>query len=60
MGALKLGFITIFTLVFVDLFDTMGTVLGTGARAGFLDEKGRLPKIKQVMMVDAFGTVFGA
>ena len=59
-GALKLGFITIFTLVFVDLFDTMGTVLGTGARAGFLDEKGRLPKIKQAMMVDAFGTVFGA
>lgn len=59
-GALKLGFITIFSLVFVDLFDTMGTVLGTGARAGFLDEKGRLPKIKQAMMVDAFGTVFGA
>lgn len=60
LAALKLGFVTIFTLVFVDLFDTMGTVLGTGARAGFLDEKGRLPKIKQVMMVDAFGTVFGA
>lgn len=59
-GALKLGFITLFTLVFVDLFDTMGTVLGTGARAGFLDEKGRLPKIKQIMMVDAFGTAFGA
>ena len=59
-GALKLGFTTIFTLVFVDLFDTMGTVLGTGARAGFLDKEGRLPKIKEVMMVDAFGTVFGA
>lgn len=58
-AALKLGFITIFSLVFVDLFDTMGTVLGTGARAGFLDEKGRLPKIKQIMMVDAVGTVFG-
>ena len=59
-GALKLGFTTIFTLVFVDLFDTMGTVLGTGARAGFLDDKGRLPKIKEVMVVDAFGTMFGA
>lgn len=59
-GALKLGFITIFTLVFVDLFDTMGTVLGTGARAGFLDEKGRLPKIKQAMIVDSIGTIFGA
>lgn len=59
-GALKLGFMTLFTLVFVDLFDTMGTVLGTGARAGFLDEQGRLPKIKEVMMVDAFGTALGA
>lgn len=59
-GALKLGFITIFTLVFVDLFDTMGTLLGTGARAGFLDEKGRLPKVKQAMIVDSIGTLFGA
>lgn len=59
-GALKLGFITIFTLVFVDLFDTMGTLMGTGARAGFLDEKGRLPKVKQAMIVDSIGTVFGA
>lgn len=59
-GALRLGFITIFALLFVDVFDTMGTVLGTGARAGFLDEQGRLPKVNQVMLVDGIGTMFGA
>jgi len=59
-GALKLGFMTLFTLVFVDLFDTMGTLLGTGARAGFLNEKGQLPKVKNAMIVDAAGTMFGA
>jgi AGZA family xanthine/uracil permease-like MFS transporter len=59
-GALKLGFITIFALLFVDVFDTMGTILGTGARAGFLDEKGRLPKVNSVMLVDGIGTMFGA
>lgn len=59
-AAIKLGFLTIFTLLFVDVFDTMGTVLGTGARAGYLDEKGRLPKINKVMVVDGIGTMFGA
>jgi AGZA family xanthine/uracil permease-like MFS transporter len=59
-GALNLGFMVIFALVFVDLFDTMGTLLGTGARAGFLDKEGRLPKIKQAMTVDAIGTMGGA
>ena len=59
-GALKLGFMTLFTLVFVDLFDTMGTLLGTGARAGYLNEKGQLPKVKNAMIVDAAGTMFGA
>lgn len=59
-GALSLGFMVIFALVFVDLFDTMGTLMGTGARAGFLDEEGRLPKVKNAMVVDAFGTMFGA
>ncbi|MTI95959.1 MAG: NCS2 family permease [Firmicutes bacterium] len=59
-GAISLGFMVLFALVFVDLFDTMGTLLGTGARAGFLDDKGRLPKVKQAMIVDAVGTGFGA
>jgi adenine/guanine/hypoxanthine permease len=59
-GALSLGFMVIFALVFVDLFDTMGTLLGTGARAGFLDKEGRLPKVKNAMIVDAIGTMGGA
>ena len=59
-GALSLGFMTMFSFLFVDIFDTMGTLLGTSARAGFLDEEGRLPKIKEAMIVDAIGTVAGA
>lgn len=59
-GAFKLGFMTIFSLVFIDLFDTMGTLLGTGARAGYLDKNGRLPKVKNAMVVDAVATMFGA
>lgn len=56
----QLGIMTIFALVFVDLFDTMGTLLGTGAKAGFLDEKGNLPKVKNAMLADAVGTMGGA
>jgi adenine/guanine/hypoxanthine permease len=59
-GALNLGFMVIFAFVFVDVFDTMGTLMGTGARANFLDKKGRLPKIKNAMLVDALGTAGGA
>lgn len=59
-GALSLGFMVIFALVFVDLFDTMGTLMGTGARAGFLRKDGTLPRVKQTMMVDAIGTMGGA
>lgn len=47
--------LTIFILAFVD---TMGTLLGLSARAGFLDEKGNLPQIERPMMVDALSTCF--
>ncbi len=50
----------IFSFLFVDVFDTMGTLLGTGARAGFLDEKGRLPRVNRAMLADAVGTMGGA
>ncbi len=53
-------FFVIFSFLFVDVFDTMGTLLGTGARAGFLDEKGRLPKVNRAMLADAIGTIGGA
>ncbi|ACB85678.1 NCS2 family permease [Natranaerobius thermophilus] len=57
---LDLGIMTIFALVFVDLFDTMGTLLGAGARAGYLNEQGNLPKVKNAMIADAIGTIGGA
>ena len=59
-GALKLGIMVIFSLLFVDMFDTLGTLMGTSARAGFLDKEGRLPRIKGAMTVDAIGTMLGA
>ncbi len=60
VGALKLGFMVIFSLVFVDMFDTLGTLMGTSARAGFLDKDGRLPQMRGAMIVDAIGTMLGA
>ncbi|NLM52914.1 MAG: NCS2 family permease [Firmicutes bacterium] len=59
-GAIRLGFMVIFSLLFVDMFDTLGTLMGTSARAGFLDKDGRLPRIKGAMTVDAIGTMLGA
>lgn len=59
-GALGLGFMVIFAFLFVDVFDTVGTLMGTATRAGMLDARGRLPRIKEAMVVDAVGTMFGA
>ncbi|MBF7097893.1 NCS2 family permease [Alkalibacter mobilis] len=50
----------IFTFLFVDLFDTLGTLIGVSTKAGFLNEKGELPKIKQALMADAVATTAGA
>jgi AGZA family xanthine/uracil permease-like MFS transporter len=58
-GALSWGFspvvLTIFIMAFVD---TMGTLIGVSARAGFLDENGNLPQIERPMLVDALSTMF--
>ncbi len=59
-ATLAIPFFVIFSFVFVDVFDTMGTLLGTGARAGYLDEKGRLPKVNKAMLADAIGTAGGS
>jgi AGZA family xanthine/uracil permease-like MFS transporter len=59
-GALDLGFMTIFAFWFVDVFDTVGTLMGTASRANMLDEKGQLPRIRQSMTADAIGTCLGA
>jgi adenine/guanine/hypoxanthine permease len=50
----------VFVLLFVDLFDTVGTLAGLGARAGYIDEQGRFPGVEKAMMADAIGTTAGA
>lgn len=59
-ATLAIPLFVIFSFVFVDVFDTMGTLLGTGARAGYLDKDGRLPKVNKAMLADAIGTVGGS
>lgn len=54
-------FLTILlAFLIVDLFDTLGTVIGVSSRMDMLDEKGRLPGIKKVLLADAVGTTCGA
>ena len=56
-----LDFIVImFAFLFVDLFDTLGTLIGVATKANMLDEKGRLPGIKPALLSDAIGTSVGA
>lgn len=50
----------VFSFLFVDLFDTVGTVVGVADQAGLLDEKGELPRVGRVFMADAIGTTLGA
>ena len=50
----------ILALLFVDLFDTMGTLLGLSERSGFLDERGRLPRANRALLSDSVGTVCGS
>ncbi len=50
----------ILVLFLVDLFDTMGTVVGLSLKAGFVDEQGKVVGVDRVFHVDAFATVFGA
>ena len=45
---------------YVDLFDTIGTVIGTATKAKMLDEEGKLPKMNKVLLTDAIGTCIGA
>ncbi|MDK2917696.1 MAG: adenine/guanine/hypoxanthine permease [Candidatus Petromonas sp.] len=52
--------VVIFTFLFVDLFDTLGTLVGVASKADMLDEKGQLPRAKQALLADAIGTTFGA
>jgi len=60
LGALQTGLVTvIFVFFFLDLFDTVGTLIGVSSQAGFLKD-GKLPRSNQAMFSDAVGTVGGA
>ena len=52
--------VIICSFLFVDLFDTLGTVIGVSSKADMLDENGKLPRIKPVLMADALATTAGA
>jgi AGZA family xanthine/uracil permease-like MFS transporter len=60
-GALNIGFFPIVLTIFIMAFvDTMGTLIGLSARAGFLDEEGNLPEIEKPMLADALSTTVAA
>lgn len=60
-GIFSLNFVVIlFAFLFVDLFDTIGTLIGVSAKADMLDENGKLPRIKGALMADAVATTVGA
>lgn len=63
-GFVKIGWFTVITLVvtfcIIDMFDTIGTLVGTASRAGMLDKDGKMPQMKEALIADAVGTVAGA
>ena len=63
-GFMEIGWFTVVTLVItfciIDMFDTIGTLVGTASRANMLDEKGKMPQMKEALTADAIGTIAGA
>lgn len=60
-GALDVGLVSvIFAFLFVDLFDTSGTLIGVAQKAGLVDEKGKLPRLGRALMADSSATMFGS
>ena len=52
--------VIVFAFLFVDLFDTVGTLIGVAAKGDMLDKEGKLPRVGRALMADAIGTVAGA
>lgn len=52
--------VVLFTLLFVDMFNTVGTLVGVASKADMIDENGKLPRVKQALFADAIGTTVGA
>ena len=63
-GFMEIGWFTAITLIItfciIDMFDTIGTLVGTTSRAGMVDEKGDMPNMKEALLSDAIGTIAGA
>jgi len=63
-GLLEIGWLSavmlIVTFCMIDMFDTIGTLVGTASRAGMLDEKGNMPNLREALFADAVGTTVGA
>ena len=63
-GFMEIGWFTAITLIItfciIDMFDTIGTLVGTASRAGMVDEKGGMPNMKEALLSDAIGTIAGA
>ena len=63
-GFVDIGWFTIITLTItfciIDMFDTIGTLVGTASRAGMVDEKGDMPNMREALLSDAIGTIAGA
>ena len=60
----EIGWFTVVTLVItfciIDMFDTIGTLVGTASRAGMVDKDGNMPRMREALLADAVGTVTGA
>lgn len=52
--------VVLFTFLFVDMFDTVGTLVGVASKANMIDENGKLPRVKQALFADSIGTTVGA
>ena len=63
-GLADIGWFTVITLVItfcvIDMFDTIGTLVGTASRAGMVDEEGNMPNMKEALLSDAIGTIVGS
>ena len=63
-GFAQIGWFTVVTLIvtfcIIDMFDTIGTLVGTASRAGMLDKNGKMPQMKEALLADAVGTVVGS
>lgn len=63
-GFIQIGWFTaiilIVTFCIIDMFDTIGTLVGTASRAGMLDKDGNMPNMKEALLSDAIGTIAGA